>query len=452
MKVICPSLLALSQSMLFALIALLLPGQGALAQTQPPSSLPAAPSSIVPPVPPAAQLPAGPTTALRDLVEEAARRNPEIAGSYHAWQAATYVPKQVSALPETQVTVQQFNVGSPRPFAGFSNSDFAYVGLGVSQEIPYPGKRALRAQVAEHDAQSIREDSESVRRRVIESLKLAYFRLAYLQQTIGILQRDDQLLNQVLQIVESRYRVGQGNQQDVLKVQLQRTMLLQTITTNQQEQGQLQAQIKQLLNRPQDSPDIIAELLAPTPLRYSVAELVQRVRDQNPEVRSRQEMVRRQETQIELANKDSRPDFMAEYMYQHTASNFRDYYMATFGIRLPNRGRQQAEVAEAIENRERAKQALQAEEQRVLSEVQQQYVFVQSSRERITIYRDGLIPQSDATFRAGLAAYQSNRQDFQSLLSSFLDLLNVDLEYRRELAEHESALARLERLTGVTLP
>jgi hypothetical protein len=49
-----------------------------------------------------------------------------------------------------------------------------------------------------------------------------------------------------------------------------------------------------------------------------------------------------------------------------------------------------------------------------------------------------------------LAAYQANRQDFETLLSSFMDVLNLQLEYQRELADHEMALARLETLTGVS--
>ena len=70
---------------------------------------------------------AAPATPLRDLVQEAERNNPQIAASLHAWQAAANVPRQVSALPETQVTVQHLSVGSPRPFAGYTNSDFAYI-------------------------------------------------------------------------------------------------------------------------------------------------------------------------------------------------------------------------------------------------------------------------------------------------------------------------------------
>jgi cobalt-zinc-cadmium efflux system outer membrane protein len=395
---------------------------------------------------------AGIPTSLRELIQEAEQKNPQIASSFHAWQAARNVPKQVSALPETQLSVQQFSVGSPRPFAGYSNSDFAYIGFGASQDIPYPGKRQLRAQVAEHEAESMEAQTDSVRRAVVGNLKMVYFRLAYIQQTLGVLQRSDALLSQVQEASEARYRVGQGNQQDVFKAQLQHTKILQEVAHHHQEEGLLEAQIKQVLGRPQESADIVAETLTLRALPYSVAELLQRAREQNPDVHSKQASIRQQETQVELAHKNFRPDFNVSYTYERTADKFRDYYMATFGIRLPNRGRQKAELAEAQENQERARQELDAESQHVFSEVQQQYVRAKTAEERLKIYSDGLVPQSKATFQSALSAYQSNKQDFESLLSGFLDVLNLDLEYRSELVEHESALAELERLTGVNVP
>jgi outer membrane protein TolC len=395
---------------------------------------------------------AGMPTSLHELVHEAEQKNPQIAASFHAWQASRNVPKQASALPERQLSVQQFSVGSPRPFAGYSNSNFAYIGFGVSQDIPYPGKRRLRARVAEHEADSMEAQTDSVRRTVVGNLKMVYFRLAYIQQTLGVLQRSDALLAQVQEASESHYRVGQGNQQDVLKAQLQHTKILQEIAHHHQEEGLLEAQIKQVLGRPQESADIVAEMLTLRTLPYTAAELLQRAREQNPDVHSKQASIRQQEARVELAHKNFRPDFNVQYTYEHTASQFRDYYMATFGIRLPNRGRQKAELAEAQENQKRARQELDSESQRVLSEVQQQYVSAKTSEERLNIYSDGLVPQSKATFQSALSAYQSNRQDFESLLSGFLDVLNLDLEYQGELVEHESALAELERLTGVDVP
>src|SRR6266566_5111400 len=368
----------------------------------------------------------GTPTSLRELVQEAEQKNPQITASYHGWQAARNVPKQVSAFPETQVSVQQFSVGSPRPFAGYSNSDFAYIGFGASQDIPYPGKRPLRARVAEHEADSMQAQTDSVRRMVIGNLKTVYFQLAYIQQTLGVLLKSDELLNQVEQSAEARYRVGQGNQQDVLKTQLQHTKILQEIAHHHQEEGLLEAQIKQLLGRPQESADIIAETLTVRTLPYAATDLLQRAREQNPDVRSKQASIREQDTQVELAHKNFRPDLNVGYTYEHTGSQARDYYMATFGIRLPNRGRQKAELAEAQQKQEQARGEFDSESQRVLSEVQQQYVRAKTSEERLKIYTDGLVPQSEATFRSALSAYQSNRQDFETLLSSFLDVLNLD--------------------------
>ncbi len=391
-------------------------------------------------------------TSLRELTQEAEQKNPQIAASFHAWQASRNVPKQASALPETQLSVQQFSVGSPRPFAGYSNSDFAYIGFGISQDIPYPGKRQLRAHIAEHEADSMEAQTDSVRRTVVGNLKMVYFRLAYIQQTLGVLQRSDTLLTQVQESTEARYRVGQGNQQDVLKAQLQRTKILQEIAHHHQEEGLLEAQIKEILGRAQESADIVAETLTLRALPYTAAELLQKAREQNPDVRSKTASIRERETQVELAHRNFRPDFNVQYNYEHNASQFRDYYMASFSVRLPNRGRQRAALAEAEQNQERARHELDAESQRVLSEVQQQYVRATTSAERLKIFSDGLVPQSESTFQSALSAYQSNRLDFESLLSGFVDVLNLDLEYRSELVEHESALAELERLTGVDVP
>jgi hypothetical protein len=62
-----------------------------------------------------------------------------------------------------------------------------------------------------------------------------------------------------------------------------------------------------------------------------------------------------------------------------------------------------------------------------------------------------MLPQARADFEAGVAAYQNNRQDFQALLASFLEVLHLDEEYWQSVAERETALAQLEQLTGLSL-
>lgn len=394
----------------------------------------------------------GNPTPLSALIEEAKKNDPAIYVAESAAKAATFGPSQMSTLPDPQFTLQQFSVGSPRPFAGYTNSDFAYIGLGVSQQFPYPGKLKLRGAVANGDADAAKAHIEVVAQDEIETLKTTYFHLTYLQQTLGILEQNAALLQQIEQQATAHYSTGQGNQRDVLKAQLERTKLLQEISMHHQLVGEDQSVLKRILRRAQDSTDIIPEPLSATFLRYTATELLDNVRGQNPNVHEGAAMVQRNQTAVELAQRDFRPDFELSYMYENTDRKFRDYYMLSFSVNFPRQKPRRAALAQAQVNVERAQQEQDSQLQAALAEMQKQYVIVKTSEEQLLIYRDGLIPQAQATIQAGLAAYESSRADFESLFSSYMDVLNLDLEYQKTLLDHAEALAHIERLAGVSLP
>lgn len=391
-------------------------------------------------------------TPLSVLMEEAKRNDPEIRAAESAARAAALATAQMSSRPDPQFTFQQFSVGSPRPFAGYTNSDFAYVGLGASQQFPYPGKLKLRGAVADRDADTAKAHVEVVWQDEIEALKTTYFHLAYLQQTLGILQQDASLLQEMEEQAAAHYSTGQGNQRDVLKAQLERTKLLREISMQHQLVGEDQAVLKRILRRSQDSPDIVPEVLSATFLRYTASELLDKVQAGNPNIHEDEAMVQHNQAAVELAQKEFRPDFDVSYMYENTDRKYRDYYMLSFSVNFPRRKPRQAALAQAQVNVERAQQEEDSQLQAALAEIQKQYVIVKTSEEQLLIYRDGLIPQAQATIQAGLSAYQSNRADFESLFSSYLDVLNLELEYQQTLLDHVTALAHIERLTGVTLP
>src|SRR6516165_10221017 len=391
---------------------------------------------------------------LADLLVEAESNNPQIHAARQEWQSMQQVPTQVSTLPDPQVALQQVNVGSPRPFAGFTNSDFAYIGLGVSQDFPYPGKLRLRRELASKDAEVAEQKVEAMRRAILSDLKMAFFRISFLTKQGVILDGDRVLLRQMEQAAEVKYRSGMGNQQEVLQAQLEQTKLLREITANRLEASKLQAELKQLLGRPQTSPDLVTEDIGETTLTRNFDELLSAAQSNNPHVSGAQKAVDRQKISIEIAKKDFYPDFNAQFMWQRTdPSQFRAYYQFTLGARIPiyRKRKQQPELAQAEIDKSKAQSEVDAQLQEVSSTLRQQYVAVEKSAELLKMYRDGLLPQAKAALEAGFAAYQSNRQDFETLLASFLDVLKLDEEYWHTLSEHEGALGQIEELTGVSL-
>lgn len=390
-------------------------------------------------------------TPLTDLVAEAEANNTQVSAANHAWKAATHVAQQVRTLPEPKVTVQQFSVGSPKPFAGYTNSDFAYIGVGASQELPYPGKLSLRGKVAEREADAQRSEIEVTEKDVADAVKADYLQLAYLKQTLGILEQNESVLGELIQDAIAHYQVGQGMQQDVLQAQVQRTKLVREITLNHQERGKVEAHLKGLLHRDQGAVDIEPEALTESTLKVDSVELLQLVRQQNPEVQANERSVRKQDAQLASAKREGKPDFELAYMYQNTDRKYRDYYMLTLNVRFPRKSRVDAEIAEATEKVDQSNDALDAQLQQQLAATQQEFVQATSDAELLKEYQQGLLPQSDAAYRATLSAYAANREQLTQVLQYFTELLNLKLDFAKTLADHETALAHLESLTGATL-
>src|ERR1035437_3270549 len=210
---------------------------------------------------------ASPPTPLSQILADAEGNNPQISAANYGVRAARQIVPQVTTLPDPKFTYQQLSVGSPKPFAGYTNSDFAYIGVGASQALPYPGKLRLRGDVAERDADTKLAEVEVTKTGIADAIKADYLQLAYLQQTLGILRQNESVLDQLIQDATVHYRVGQGMQQDVLQAQVNRTKIVKELTMDHELMWQAQAHLKGLLNRDQGSPDIVTEDLIATPLQ-----------------------------------------------------------------------------------------------------------------------------------------------------------------------------------------
>jgi outer membrane protein TolC len=317
--------------------------------------------------------------------------------------------------------------------------------------LPYPGKLRARGAVAERDADTKQAEVEMTKTSIADAIKADYLQLAYLQQTLGILRQNESVLDQLIQDSTAHYQVGQGMQQEVLQAQVNRTKIVKEITMHHQLMGQTQAHLKGLLSRDQGSLDIVTEDLVETPLQRTSDELLAAVRQNNPQIQVDASSIGKQDAQLASAKREGKPDFEVGYIYQNTDGKYRDYYMFTFDVRFPRKKRVNAEIAEATETRSESQETLNTHLQQQLAEVQEGYVKAVSDEELLKEYREGLIPQSDAAYRATLSAYASNREQFIHVLSYFTDLLSLKLEYAQTLVNHEAALAHLESLTGATL-
>jgi outer membrane protein TolC len=391
-----------------------------------------------------------PSEALRALIDEALAHSPLIMAAQLHWEAEARRPIQESSLPDPEIAFQNLAVGNATPGNGLQSNNFAYFGYGVSQDIPFPTKLGLRASVARKAAESAEEAYRAQQRSVVEQVRETYFNLFYLINSMRLLRQTYGEFQRTTNITEAQYQIGMARQQDVLKAQLEMTSVLDEEQTTREEFEQAQANIKAILGREPDSPDIATGAVEPTAFKIDARALDKLALTVSPVLRQADAMREKSEASLKLAHEDYVPDFSVAYMYQKTGARFPDYYMATIGIKIPLYfwRKQTPAVEQAALEKESSDAQAYAAKLAVTSQLRNQWIAVRATGRVIGIYHDGLVPQAEATLKSAMAAYQVGKVDFQTLLSAEIDVLRLRQQYYRAVADHEIAIAKIRQIAG----
>ncbi len=390
-----------------------------------------------------------PAVQIDDLIKEMLARNPAIRAAQFRLDAATKRPSQLSTLPDPKLSFTNFGVG--HPFSPLGNSDFAYQSFGFSQEFPYPGKLGLAGEQAKKEAESERQMYRTAVQDAVAQLKSAYFEWFGVSKAIEITGKNRELLRQIERIARARYSVGKGQQQDVLKAQVEESTIAQQLEMLNQRKMSIEARIQSLvasdipLNRPAD-----VKLSA---LTQTLEALLATLPNQSPRLKSKEAVLDSRAVGIKRSKKDYRPDFGVSFQWLKTGAPFSDYYMATAEMKVPLYfwRKQRLGVEESVARFQEARHDYLAERQEQSFQVKDLYFIAKTSERLIALYQEGVIPQSALSLESSLAAYETGTVDFLTVLNSFLTAATYEMQYYEELAKHQQAMARLEALVAMPL-
>ena len=389
------------------------------------------------------------TLRLDRLLEEVRFSNPRLKAARSRWDAATKRPSQEGTLPDPRVSVRNFGVG--RPVSTLNTSNF--VSLGVSQEIPFPGKLKLRKNVALEEARAEEQRYRQLELDVLSQVKLHYYDYYYFAKALETVAKDRDLLKKFVKIAEVRYAVGKGTQQDILRAQLELTLLRDREEVFRQERDSAVAAINTLLDRSPDDPLGPPAELEQAPFPTEVTELYQQAQQHSPALRAQEHEVSRNAAALNLSRKGYRPDFRVGFEWQHTGSMFRDYYVAAFEAKIPLYfwRKQRLRVEEAASKLVEARHTYQARTRDLLFQIKDHYLMARAADRLVSLYKTAIIPQATLALESAISAYEVGSADFLTLISAATILLYYELEYYKQLAAYQQTLARMEPAVGKTL-
>ena len=386
---------------------------------------------------------------LPELIQEVLARNPELMAARKQWEAATNRITPARSLDDPILSVQLWNIPQPFKATQADNSIF-----GLSQNLPFPGKLALKGDVASRSAEMTEQTVRAKERELIARLKQAYYDLFLAQKAVEIHHEQVELIRQFVEIANAKFRAGKGSQADVLKAHVELSLLFQHLPVLDQRRETAEAMLNTLLDREPASPLGMAQEPSQRPLEKPIDDLHRLALNDRPELKAAELDVQRSEQSRALAQRQYYPDFNVAFQrFQNYQAN--DGFGAYVAMSIPfafwtkpkyDAGVQEAAAAVAV-----AQAQQHTLENLTRFQVNDLLAKLKATDQVATLYRTTILPQAEQSLDAARVGYRAGKAGFLDLIDTQRAWRGFQLEYFTALVDRQHRLAELEQVVGITL-
>jgi outer membrane protein, heavy metal efflux system len=395
---------------------------------------------------------AAPPLTVEQAVNEALQSNAGIRAAVRRLSLAQLKTTTAASLDDPMLMVRDWDTPLRKPW----DLNQAQAMFSIQQTFVSKQKRDLRGKVAGDDAEVASDELETLRQEVSAAVREACATLMRNSDEMRLHDQQADVLNEAVSAALAEYTTGKVPQAEVLRAQMALTRLNEHLIELEEERDGARAQLNALMDRsPDEAVEIAGSYRSPATLP-STDELERVAIEHRPELTALREQITKSGDEGRLARLAMKPDLTVAggYMLMPSGSTYRNAYMAEVTIPLPwlNRARHDGETKQADAATDMARVELDARTSAVFLEIRQAQIQVKSAQKRVKLYRDTLLPQAEAAFKATTAAYQNDRGEFMNLIDSQNLLLEIRSDYFKALAAVDADSAQLERAIGAPVP
>lgn len=396
------------------------------------------------------------TQNLSELVQEALENNPGLEAAVQRALSAERAIPQAGSLPDPRITLGLMNL--PVNSFAFNQEPMTGKQIAIMQMFPFPGKLSLSTEMAEFEAAAVKYQQQEIHNQIILMVKRTYYDLYAVDRALETVQKNKDLMGQLVQVAEIKYATGSGLQQDVLRAQVELSKLEDDLIMWQQKRLAVVAKLNAILNRPSGTPidPTLSDLVLPEKENSTLSP--QDVESQRPLILAWKEKLGKSDTAVKLARKGAWPNFAVGMGYSQrddlkNGTKMVDFFSVSLTLDIPLfYGRKQGEK---IAQKQLDFEAAQAEYRNVLNgvlaEAESQKAELERNRKRVELYKGGILLQAEQSLESAQAGYQVGKADFLNVVDNWMRLFSYELQYHFALSDYHKAQASYDFAVGKAL-
>ena len=380
------------------------------------------------------------------------------AARYNVLALRARIP-QVTSLDNPVVSNTIYPIPSVAP--QYSLMGYNPYNLLLAQQFPWFGTLRLRGLAAEQDAQVALAELCAAQLEAVASVKRAYFDLHFNERAEQILLDNRRLAEDFLRITRARYETTNAGLQNVLQAEVVIRDLDRELVRVRQGVSAARAELAQQLHiSPEaDLRTLVKVAVADAPAQ--VDRLYQLAVVARPELQGRLAAIARDARAVELARKRFYPNWSLGFSFMDmtrqnamspTAGGMPNVGMF-IGFDLPvYRAKLHAGVAEAQARAVADAKLYEAERDSTNREIKDLFTQVQAQRSILGYFQTGILPKAKEALDTATSGYETGQLvDFPTLITSWREVLQIELQIAQVESELGKALASLERAVGTQI-
>lgn len=376
---------------------------------------------------------------LAEAVRLAADRSNQVVAADAAVAATAQMAVAAGQLPDPVLKAGIDNVPVSGPDRFSLSQDFMTMRrIGVMQELTRGEKRGLRVERVRRDRERLQAQREQTIATIEREAALAWIDRRYAQAMASLIQRQLQETELQVEGAELAFRTGRGGQAEVFAARAAVANLQDRLRQNDRQQHGSALTLARWAGA--DAARQPAQGEVPWQQAPAAMSLLQHLAE-HPSLKLQRAEVAAAETEVRLAQANTRPDVTVEAMYQRRGPAFPDMFSVGVSIPLPiaRADRQDREVAARLANLEEAQaryqDALAAQEATLRVQLNEW----ETGRTRVARLQADLLPAARNRTEGALSAYRSGKGDLMAVLAARRD----ELEAAMQVLQLEVETARL---------
>ncbi len=388
------------------------------------------------------------------LLSYAREHNPDYAAMRYEAQAAQERIESAGALsdPRFRTTLSDITrMGEQNP--SVLPGRVGKTSYLVMQDVPWFGKLDLKREMAQQDALGAQGRSRGTWAELSSRIKATHAQLYFLQRSEQLVAENLALMAQLEKFALSRYASGLSVQQDAIRAQVEQGAMSSEQIALDMEHHHLHARMNSLLARPVDAPLADATVLPSLPpqARLDWERLRERAQAANPQLFTEDARLLSAQKNRDLVRKNRYPDFTFGVAPMQTGTRVKEWELM-FELNIPlQQGSRAAQEREAEAMLAAARERRQAAANQLFTDLTQSLSALEAARRTDELTRTRLLPQAELTFQSALAAYETGRVDFATLLDAQKQIRLVRLNQLKAQLDAQLQLAEIERILGEDL-